>query len=112
MTTTPSSTLSRTANAGAGLAAVLMASVLLKSPHTFTAYLAITAPFVLLLAIWNGYRTLSRAFDSLNVGELKAENDLIPTTLRNRAFMVALFGFFGIVTALTAGFTLGQMSIR
>ncbi len=92
------------------LASCMMAALLLKAPHTFMSYLAISTPLVFVFALWNSYRALSGTLETMNVGRLKTGERLGYISLHERASIVAIFGLAGITIALSMGFVLGRMS--
>jgi len=92
------------------LASCMMAVILLKAPHTFMTYLAISTPLVFLFGVWGAYRVLSSTLDTMNVGGLKTGESTASVSLHDRASIVAIFGLAGIALALSTGFLLGRMS--
>jgi hypothetical protein len=107
----PRSSLSRLILSCALLAACLMVTVLVvKVPHTFMACILIPSPFLFLFGIWGGYRGLAQGLDAARGDELRTGEGPTSSSLHERAFILAMFGIFGIAISLIMGVTLGHLS--
>jgi hypothetical protein len=94
------------------LVSCLMATILIKAPHSFLTYLFIATPFLFLFGVWNSYRSLAGAMDSMKVGQLKVGDGPAASSLLEWSGVMAAFGLCGTGVALAMGFLLGHMSVR
>ena len=93
------------------LAAVLMATPLLKTPAHPVRYLFLATPYVFLWSLWRGSHNVHKRIRLFKSGSAD-ESQVIFQRLRSAVQMQTIFGLAGIGVALAMGFVLGRLACR